>query len=389
MPSPALIATQLTTPVTRPISVFGGGRDVTSLILAEGFEIEDAGASQGGLSVTLNETLANLPELTDQSFVRVFDETSATEMFRGFTKSRRPVLVPTWTRTEIRATDHGALLDTYIPGPESRPAESDAARIGYFWGLFASPYLSGDLSSVAVVNASLPAQIFQGVTLRRALDMIAAEASDWYLDQTGHLHYFSSETNAAPKNITSDTPAGDEVAPLDLEIDYDTMTYANAVYINGQNATGSGWYRDDAEIARVGTVVTGDPLDAPDCSTSTMRVALGAMYLGRVAGGLPRGRFTVTSEDADGWRAGQTLDVRSADVGIDQNFRLSRVRTTQLKPSTYQYEVEFGGSRRGSGGSGDSGDDAGMPGGPLVYGELGGSSNTYVTSDGVTVTDGA
>src|SRR3990172_10452270 len=124
------------------------------------------------------------------------------------------------------------------------------------------------------------------------------------------------------------------------------MTYANAVYVNGQNATGSGWVYDHAEIARIGTTVTAS-LDAPDCTTVAMRDALGAMYLGRLAGSTARGSFTVTSEDADGWRAGQTLDVRSADVGIDQNFRLSRVRTTQLKPSTYLYACEFGGSRRG------------------------------------------
>src|SRR3972149_4206460 len=255
---PAVFGTHVAA-ATRPLSVWVASRDVTALILADGFEIEDAGASQGGLAATLNETLANLPELTDQAYVRVFDESQATEMFRGFLKSRKPTLVPAWTNTSLRATDHGELLDAYIPGPYSRPAGSDAARVGYFWGLFASPYLSGDLSSVAVVNATLPAQVFQGVTLPRVLDMIAAQASasaEWYLDQTGHLHYFSSETNAAPKNITSDTPAGDEVARLDLEIDYDTMTYANAVYVNGQNAPGSGWVYDHAEIARIGTTVT-------------------------------------------------------------------------------------------------------------------------------------
>jgi hypothetical protein len=375
---------------TRTISAWAGNRDITALIMAETFEIEDAGEAQGGFSATLNETLANLTEITDQSFVRVFDETRATEMFRGFTKSRRPALVPGWTKTDLRATDHGELLDAYIPGPHSRPAgESDQARIGYFWGYFASPYLSPDLSSVQEVNASLPEQIFQGITLRRALDMIAAQASSsarWYLDQTGHLHYFASETNAAPKNVTSDTPAGDEIAPQDLDIDYDSMAYANAVYVNGENATGSGWVYNHAEIARIGTLVSADPLDAPDCSTAAMRNALGAMYLGRIAGSTARGSFTVTSAKADGWRAGQTLDVRSADVGIDENFRISRVRTKQLKPDFFSYGVEFGGARRGGATGGGT---QGLLGGSLVYGDLGGDSNTYVTADGVAVTDGA
>jgi hypothetical protein len=130
------------------------------------------------------------------------------------------------------------------------------------------------------------------------------------------------------------------------------MAYANAVYVNGQTPEGSGWVHNFAEIARIGTLVSADPLDAPDCATAAMRDALGAMYLGRVAGSTPRGSFTVVSADADGWRAGQTLDVRSADVGIDASFRLSRVRTTIDKPGSFRYACEFGGSRRGSSGGG-------------------------------------
>ena len=142
----------------------------------------------------------------------------------------------------------------------------------------------------------------------------------------------------------------------------------------------------EAQDPRIGTLVSADPLDAPDCSTAAMRNALGAMYLGRIAGSTARGSFTETSAKADGWRAGQTLDVRSADVGIDENFRISRVRTKQLKPDFFSYGVEFGGARRGGATGGGT---QGLLGGSLVYGDLGGDSNTYVTADGVAVTDGA
>src|SRR3990172_1558411 len=103
---PAVFGTHIAA-TTRPLSAWIGQRDVTSLVISDSFEIEDAGASQGDFSATLNERLADLPEVTDQAFVRVFDEVRATEMWRGFLRSRRPTLVPTWTNTAVRATDHG------------------------------------------------------------------------------------------------------------------------------------------------------------------------------------------------------------------------------------------------------------------------------------------
>lgn len=350
----SVIATTVTTPVTRHMSVFIGNRDCTGDALWPSLRLSDAGKNAGAFSVTLNETLANLTEVHEQSPVLVIDhDTTPETMFRGFVKTHRPVLTPGqvggWARTEIVATDHGEALDNYIPGPEARPTESAAARIGYLWGRYANHWLSPDLSNVTINVASVAAQTFTAVTLRRALDMVVTQAAPttgaWYLDQVGKLHVYTSETNAAPFNIDADAPGAGEIAPHDLDIEYDAGIYRNAVYVNGANAAGSGWVYDHAAIAQAGgSVFSGDPIDAPDCDTATKRNNLGNMYLGRVATSAVRGRFSAFSPD-DGWRAGQTLLVTSAKIGItNYSTRVERVETTLFTSdaSKRRYSVDFG-----------------------------------------------
>lgn len=182
--------------------------------------------------------------------------------------------------------------------------------------------------------------------------------------------------------------SSDEVAPLDLSIDYDSNTYYNRVYIQGATPVGSGFYQNGAAIAAANGMVRTGVVNAPDCETAAMAAALAAMYLGRVDSASGRGKFSVTSDDADGWRAGMNVLITSADLDLSaQSFRISRVNTTVIRPGSAmkrRYAVEFGGSRA----SGNGGQSEGLGSGQLVSGNLGGASNTYVTGDGVAVTDG-
>lgn len=356
----AIIATQLQTPdTTRAYTInVGPGADITSSVAIDSLEFEDQGTSaQGTTSFRINGKLVNFPQVADQALVSIYDHVSGSQAYRGFIDSRHPARQPLWDQIEVTSSDHTSLLDNVIPF-ENRPAgEGDAARIGYLWGKYAGSYLQGSMAFVTSVNTNLPAQIFASVSLRQALDLIAAQASTsavWYLDSTGRLHYFTSETNNAPYNVTSDTAGGGEIAPLDLEIDYDSKNYASAVYVRGKTDAGSGWvYSAAAGLAHNGLQRT-TFLDAPDCTTATMRNALGNMYLGRLGNAVNRGSFSTISPN-DGWRAGQNVTVRSTHLGnINQAFRIARVRTKVLGlASKRNYDIEFGGARAGtSGGSG-------------------------------------
>lgn len=351
-----VVATQLTTPdTTRAYTVnIGPGLDVSSDVFYGSMVLEDQGSSaQGSTSLELrNVSQANVPQVADQALVAVYDHVSGSQAFRGFIDSRNVRREPLYSAIALICSDQTSLLDNVIPY-ELRPAgESDRARIGYLWGVYAGAYLNADFSQVQQVSASLPEQVFAGVSLRQALDMIAAQASTsafWYLDNNGRLHYGTSESNAAPKNVTSDTPGGGEIAPLDLEVDFDSKRLFTSVYVRGKTDAGSGWVTSQAALLASRGVVRTTFFDAPDCTTSTMRDALGNMYLGRVGSAVSRGTFTAVTSDADGWRAGQTVTVRSTHLGnINQSYRIARVRTSILGPArNRKYEVEFGGARAG------------------------------------------
>ena len=354
--------TNLTTPdTTRSYTVTIGPHDLTGDVQWDSLSFEDQGSSaQGTLELRVNGALSSYSGIRDQQWVEVEDHMAGGLAFRGFVDSRRPARLPEWNQIEILASAHDSILDNVIPF-ETRPAgESDNARIGYLWGKYATGFLAADLTYVQQVSASLPAQVFAGVSLRQALDMIAAQASSsafFYLDAAGRPHYGTSETNDAPKNVTSDTPGAGEIAPMDLDIDFDSKGYIGAVYVRGKTDAGSGWVQSESSKSTHNGLMKTGFFDAPDCTTSTMRDNLGRMYLGRVGAALSRGSFSSTSKSTDGWRAGQNVNVRSTHLGnINAAYRIARVRTSVLGPlgtrpaGLRKYEVEFGSASGGRGG---------------------------------------
>jgi len=386
-----VVATQLTTPETRTISVFIGSRDFTSHVKWDTLVATDNGTSgRGTTNLHLERTMAQAPEVYNRALLRVVDHTNDAEAVRGVVLSRKPLKLPGYSALDIIAADIGSLLDeTFIPS-EVRTAETMQARIGYLWGAYAGSFLSGDLSNVASIGGTLPAQNFAGVTLRQAIEATISQASasaDYYVDALGKLHVFTAESNDAPLDINADAPGAGEVAPQRLDIDYDSGVYANRVYIQGATPSGSGFFTDHAAVSAANGLVVTRVMRAPDCETAAMALSLANMYLGRVSSGTPRGSFSVTGND--GWRAGQNLTITSAEHSLtDEPFRIARVTTRIARPGSSllrHFSVEFGGSR--AGGTGVSADSLGS--GQLVSGQMGGASNVYVTSDGVSVTDGS
>lgn len=206
MPLAPVVATQLTTPEQRSMSVHIGSRDVTGDTKWDTLVATDSGVgARGTLNLRLTRMLARLPEVTDQALVRVIDHGAAEgDSFRGFVRARRPIRVPGLAETEIIADDIGGLLDDAFIPHEARPAESMQARLGFLWGRYASPPLSGDFTKVAAIGGTLPAQDFSGVSLRQAIEATIAQASTdaaYYIDGLGKLHVFTAESNDAPIEI--------------------------------------------------------------------------------------------------------------------------------------------------------------------------------------------
>jgi len=377
------------------MSVLIGNRsaaeDLTADVDWDTFVATDNGTNGRSLvNFRLNRSLTSLTTVTDQALVKVVNHALHTESHRAFVRSRKPVGKPMYDATDIIADDIGGLLDdTFIP-IEIRPGETMVARITALWFFYRPDFLDDALTFVVSIGGTLPEQTFAGVTLRQAIEATISQASssaDYYVDALGRLHIFTSETNPAPFNIDADAPTGGEVAPETLDIEYESNSYANEVYIQGGTPEGSGWFSDVVAIAAASGLVRQAVVQAPDCTTAAMATALSNMYLGRVKSGVPRGMFRIT--DVDGWQAGQNVLVTDAAKGLSaQNFRIRKVTTRVVRPGATparRYDVEFGGSSAGGSPMGSISENLGS--GQLVYGNLGGQSNVYITSEGVTVTD--
>jgi len=378
----------------RPLSVLIGtsaaAADLTGDIPLESVVATDNGTTGRSLiSLTIQQPLSALPTVKDQAVVKIVDHALNTETHRAFIRSRRPI-TGLEASVEIIADDIGGLLDDKFIVLEVRPAETMLARITALWFFYRPNFLDNDLSFVSSIGGTLPAQTFAGVMLREAIEMTIAQASStasYHVDSVGRLHVYTSESNPAPYSVIFGTPGGGQIAPEDLSIDYDSNTYFNRVYVQGANPDGSGWFQDDAAIATVGGLIRETVIQAADCETAAMALALAQMFLADASSSIPRGMFTASSP-YDGWRSSQNLTVTEADIGLSAvSFPIRSVTMTFEATRTgfrRIYVVEFGG--RQAGGLGARSETLGS--GQLVYGNLGGQSNVYITSDGVTVTDG-
>jgi len=386
--APSLSMHMTSTAIAREISLYIGMKDVTDLADLGTVSIQDnAGNDRSTANLTLWSGLAALPEVYDQAQLRMHDNVLSTDVFRGFVRSRHPItgLEPL---LEVIADDIGGLLDDIWIDVEYRQPESMQARIAYFWGKYAGAHLSGDLSQVASIGGTLPSQRYETVTLRQVLEMILAQASStakYHVDSLGRPHVYTAESNAAPYNVVVGTPAGGEIAPEDLDVDYDSNVYYNRALV--KYATGSVPVKDDAAIAAANGLVRTALLQAPEAVTAAQAEAVGNLYLARQKAGIARGSFSASSP-YDGWRSGQLLNVTEPDIGLTaQQFQIRSVtQTFEADKTDYRrkYRVEFGGRTAGLQGEGQAPTIAGTSGSLILLDQLGNSmlSNAAASDSG-------
>jgi len=360
MPLAPTIATQLTSPApARPLYVWINGRDVTGLIKAGSLQIQDSGTSSPSVTnMRLEARMVDVPEVTDQGDVLIYDAADDAYLTRALVTMRQPIRQPAGYAAISLVAEHvsSTLDDTHI-AYESRPVESDRARFCYLWGKYANgAYLSSNVQYVGQFNASLPATEISGVSLRDALETVADQSSpyaDFYVDAQGRPHLLtvtptawgganSSEGFTAPKNIDVDAPGATEVAGSDtLSIEYDSKQAATGVYVEGGTPEGSGLFMGPVGASGLSRIAT---VRAPESVNADMAAAVAARELVKLQPQV-RGSVTVFSP-TDGWQSGQAMAVTSAAHGLSSEpFIVRRVTTSIVLGGASprrRHEIEFG-----------------------------------------------
>lgn len=266
-------------------------------------------------------------------------------LFGGFVRSNRPTVAATGRGVHVMAVDYNSLLDRQLVISDSRSSgESDLARLTYLMTTYGDQF-SADYSQIATLEASLPAQTFVAITLRQAIERVLGQASTlsaYHVDAQGRLvTYDRSTTTAAPFDVVVGAPGAGEIAVDDFSIDFDSSNLANAIYVVGATAAGSGWFTDASSIAAYGRRERF--FNAPDSDTSGKAAQVGAAVLQDQKNPIPRGSFTTVSPN-DGWRIGQHTAVTSAQHGLTaEEYRVARVTVAYLNPAgDRQYRIEIG-----------------------------------------------
>lgn len=344
----AILGLGLTTGGPYPYRIQVGPIDVTLKADLWSLSFQDNGDDEPGRFTARLWDATNTLVVPEVGVVSVYEDATDQQVWLGFVQRRwyEPAAVGRFINLE--AVSISSFLDELLIVRESRPAESDRARVLYLWGKYAKAPLSPDPSFVKQTNASIAADDILSMTLRSALKFtmgLSGSTNRMAIDPVGRLHWFAgSETNPAPYNINrAMTPGGGSIAPDDIKVERDG-TIKNRAYVRGANSAGSGWYQDDASVAAHGPHETF--IDAPSADTAAKALSIARLYFGRVAQPRTRGTFT-TEEPYNGWRSGQNVTITDPANDLSaQSFRLARVATTFTKGTgTKRYLIEFGGVR--------------------------------------------
>ena len=347
----AIVGAALTTPGAAAPRLWIDGTNVLTGSAGAGVDVSGVTISSG-LDDTAGELTATFGDpalaytLPARATVMLYDGATDTILYSGRLTARD--VVPDFGQqgrsTQLRATDWSERLDgSYVTAIYYPSGLTDQAMVQSLCGIFGR----GELVTFPYVlnTATMPAMAFGGQSLRSAIEQVAIQAAGdltgqrhYYVDPQKRLHYFLTESNAAPKNLNS-VVSGTEIAPSDLSISYDDSAIRTAVLVRGGTAAGSGYVVNGAAVALYGWVA--DQLDAPDSITAAQKAAYGNGYLAPRSVPVVRGSFTV--DQSSGWAAGQTILVTNTALGLAaRSFYLTAVEREFVSGGYSRYRVAFG-----------------------------------------------
>jgi len=296
----------------------------------ESIEFEENGDEDPGYARMRIWDRDNSISVVSQMVVRVHDNTLGTQVFLGTVLNRNTDAAAVGRYINVEGVSVSNMLDQLLVPLESRPAESDQARVLYLWGKYAKyPLEPSTSATVAETNAATSADLLSGMTLRAALDQTASLAGSntrWFVNSKGQLVWRSGAgASSAPFNINvALAPGGGNIAPDDLDVERDG-TIVNRLYVRGANAAGSGWFTDAASLATYGP--RENYIDAASADTAAKAQTIAQLQLGKTAEPNIRAKFTTTDPNS-GWRADQNVTVTSAQHDLSAEvLRIVKVTT--------------------------------------------------------------
>ena len=350
-----------------PVNVYANGQAISSYVSWDlgTFSVAESGGTEPGQAqmTILDKNLALQTYVTDEAYIRC--QRAGSDIFRGFIRSRSPRATTTGATYALTCSDIGSILDQTIVVSNTRNAgESDSTRIKYFLSAYLKDaHFSSDVSQIQTLNANMPKQSFSQLTLRQAIERVlgaASPSSKYYVDGSGRLHVFDSnnpENNAAPYDIVvSPTLSAGQAAPIALQVDFDTNSLINLVYIRGKTVGGSGYF-PTAGDSDFNSAVQSQNLygirqayqDGPDSDTAAKAKALALAVFSDNAYPVSRGQFSLVTpyDQRNGkyWHGGQTVKVTSPMHGLTaQPFLVTKATTTIINgQGNAKVDIEFGG----------------------------------------------
>lgn len=307
------------------IQVLVNGVDLSTKYVRRSLAIRSAG-SQG--IVTCDVSLIDNPAgavISLEHVLRVLN--GGTEVFEGKIKGRTrqgtPDPGPNPKKTyKVAAQDYTHLLtqdviDTTLIRTGSG---SDKTEVEFLITTYGSKGIT--VGTLVQNTGTIGRDIdYSGMNLYEALE----EATKWmgtafYVDSNLQLHWFVSEANAAPFNL-SDVPNNTTTFGYrDLDISDDTYDLANAVWVIGASGM-VGWRTNATSIGLYGRIET--TIRDDKITTTAQRDTAGDGYLAKNA--YPEAPIHLTTFK-DGLAAGMTVQITNALYGlVSVTYRIEQV----------------------------------------------------------------
>jgi len=269
-----------------------------------------------------------------------------TRIFAGFVRrrTRKDSGVSSFRRYRIECQDYTTLLADDVvddPGAQRTNGESDSARIAWLFSTFGSKGITVG-GFVKTLRAVMPDQDFYGLNLHQCLTLIArATGGSFHVDFLvgRNLHYFDSETNAAPFGLSDAPTPATTYGYYSLELPDDSLDYRNAVYVIGNGV--AQWYSDAGSLASYPRREA--KVEAPEIDVVGDLDPIGEGFLATYA--YPRVTGSLRTRQP-GLFPGMYVPVTHSGWSLAaQNFRIASIDATIISADAVEYLLTLGSGR--------------------------------------------
>lgn len=326
-----------------PHSVYVNYTDRVSKIDVDSYRLESPGNTPARfIFIVVDQTNTVGSSIAVGQRVMWVDNVNSRTLFQGHIRYIRPTISGPWAKWECECFDLSEVLDRTLTVNEVRPAETDQQRIDYLVGKAGFSFNVSGVTSNATISAATMSKETLRASIERAL-AAAAVGADYAIDNLGNLStWVGNPATTAPYAITdvspTNTPGGATIA-AEISSELDDSLSADAVYVYGGNAAGSGLVY--STVAAPNWPLRINSVDAPYCNDAATLAAVGAAEINaRTA----LQRATIKVIGFDGWQRGQTLSVTNAVLGWSAKQLVIQGVNMTVKSGTgiREYELSCG-----------------------------------------------